>query len=77
MSPVLYSEIEKKTKLLREDYGGMMTAKQLMRELGFGSYHTVQDWIRESGLDGVRVGRSVKFETDQVARVIVNARGMV
>lgn len=77
LSPAFYREVEKKTKLLRADYGGMMSIKDLMRELGFGSHHTVNNWVRDTGLEGVRIGRSVRYETDQVARVIVSARGMV
>lgn len=77
MSPLFYQEVKKKTDLLRSDYGGMMSVKDLMHELGFGSHHTVNNWIRDNGVEGVKVGRSVKYETDQVARVIVNARGMV
>ena len=57
MSPAFYREVEKKTKLLREDYGGMMSIKDLMRELGFGSHHTVKNWVRENGVEGVRIGR--------------------
>ena len=72
----LYQEVEKKTKLLREDYGGMMSTKDLMRELN-RSRNTVNNWVKENGLEGVRIGRSIRYETDQVACVIVNARGMV
>lgn len=77
MSPAHAREIEKKTKLLRADYGGMMTIKQLMKELGFGSHHTVYAWLRENNVEGIRIGRSVRYECDQIARIIVDARGMV
>lgn len=76
MSPVHAREIEKKTKLLRADYGGMMNLKQLCRELNL-SPNTARGWIREHSLEGVRTGRTIKYETDQVARVIVDGRGMV
>lgn len=77
MSTAFYKEVEKKAKLLRADYGGMMSIKDLMRELGFDSHHTVKNWITENGVEGVRIGRSIRYETDQVAQVIVAGRGMV
>lgn len=77
LSPALYREVEKKTKLLREDCGGMMSIKDLMRELGFGSHHTVKKWVMDNGVESVRVGRSVKFECEQITKVIVAQRGMV
>lgn len=76
MSPAYYKEVEKKTKLLRADYGGMMNIEQLRQELGL-CRNSVYAWVREHALEGVKVGRVIKYETDQVARVIVDGRGMV
>lgn len=76
MSPANSREIEKKTKLLRADYGGMMNIEQLRQELGL-CRNSVYAWVREHALEGVKVGRVIKYETDQVARVIVDGRGMV
>ena len=76
MSPTHSREIEKKIKLLRADYGGMMTIKQLCRELNV-CRNSVYAWVREHDLEGVKVGRVIKYETDQVARGIVDGRGMV
>ena len=76
MSPAYYKEIEKKTKLFRADYGGMMNIEQLRQELGL-CRNSVYAWVREHDLEGVKVGRVIKYETDQVARVIVDGRGMV
>ncbi len=76
MSPAYYKEIEKKTKLLRADYGGMMNIEQLRQELGL-CRNSVYAWVREHALEGVKVGRVIKYETDQVARVIVDGRGMI
>lgn len=78
MSPAFYKEVKRKTELLRADYGGMMTVKDIMRELGIGSHHTVNNWLRENDVEGVKVDRkSVKYETDLIARRIVEQRGMV
>lgn len=76
MSPAHSREIEKKIKLLRADYGGMMNIEQLRQELGL-CRNSVYAWVREHDLEGVKVGRVIKYETDQVARVIVDGRGMV
>lgn len=76
MSPAYYKAVEKKTKLLRADYGGMMNIEQLRQELGL-CRNSVYAWVREHALEGVKVGRITKYETDQVARVIVDGRGMV
>lgn len=76
MSPAHSMEIKEKIKLLRADYGGMMNIEQLRRELGL-CRNSVYAWVREHALEGVKVGRVIKYETDQVARVIVDGRGMV
>lgn len=76
MSPAHSREIEKKIKLLRADYGGMMNIEQLRQELGL-CRNSVYAWVREHALEGVKVGRVIKYETDQVARVIVDGRGMI
>jgi transposase-like protein len=77
MSPKYYKEVNEKRKILREIYGGMMTLKQLSRELGYSSTNSARKWVQEHALQGVRLGKSVRYETDQVARVIVDGRGMV
>ena len=76
MSPAHSQEIKEKIKVLRADYGGMMNIEQLRQELGL-CRNSVYAWVREHALEGVKVGRVIKYETDQVARVIVDGRGMV
>ena len=76
MSPAHSQEIKEKIKVLRADYGGMMNIEQLRQELGL-CRNSVYAWVREHSLEGVKVGRVIKYETDQVARVIVDGRGMV
>lgn len=77
MNQTHYREIEKKANLLYDRYGGgMMTMTQLAQELNLDR-KVVRVWVREHGLEGVRVGQRIKYETDQVAKAIVNGRGMV
>lgn len=77
MSPAYYKEVEKKTKLLRADYGGMMTLVQLGKELGYSCPKSARAWVREHDLEGVRMGKTIRYECDQVARAIVDSRGMI
>lgn len=76
MSPAFYREVDKKAKLMREDYGGMMRISDLCRELRLCK-NRVRPWLREHGVEGCKIGRSDLYETDQVARAIVASRGMV
>ena len=71
----LDQQIREKRTILRGEYGGMMTLKQLCRELGFKDPRAAKAWAEEHAL-GVPVGRYVKYETDTVARQIVLQRGM-
>lgn len=73
----LYSEIKEKRQILREQYGGMMTIVDLTKELGYGSPKSARAWLATVDVEPVRVGRSLRYETDQVAKAIVNGRGMV
>lgn len=77
MSPAYYKEVAEKRKILRDIYGGMMTLVQLGHELGYSCPKSTRAWVREHALEGVKMGKSVRYETDQVAKVIVDGRGMV
>lgn len=77
MSPAYYKEVTEKRKILRDIYGGMMTLVQLGRELGYSCPKSTRAWVRENALEGVKMGKSVRYETDQVAKAIVAGRGMV
>ncbi len=72
-----YADVREKREIMRDIYGGMMTVPDLKRELGYGSKTSVRGWLAEAGVEAVRVGRRVRYETDQVARAIVERRGMV
>ncbi len=70
----LRTQIDEKRKILRDLYGGAMSLTDLMNELGTTSYNA-KEWARERGI-GFTTGVRVKYETDEVAKAIVNARGM-
>ena len=70
----LYTDIAEKRKLLREIYGGMMTLTDVARELG-RDRSVARVWVRELGL-GTQIGKRVYYETDEIAKAIVNGRGM-
>lgn len=77
MNPAYYRAVADKRKILRDIYGGMMTLRQLSKELSYGSDNSTRKWVREHALEGVKMGKSVRYETDQVAKAIVEGRGMV
>lgn len=70
----LREKVKEKQKILREEYGGMMSMKDLCRELGMTRI-TARKWAQENGIGNI-VGNRLRFETDEVARLIVNGRGM-
>lgn len=70
----LQSQIHEKRNILRNIYGGMMTLADLSRELGMKK-DAARSWATEQGI-GVRIGSRIKYETDEVARRIVERRGM-
>ena len=49
----------------------------LTRELGYGSPKSARAWLATVDVEAVKVGRSLRYETDQVAKAIVDGRGMV
>lgn len=68
--------IAEKRRILREEYGGMLTLQQLTRELGYSCPKAARAWVRNHALEGVKMGTTVRYETDVVAKVIVDSRGM-
>lgn len=69
----IYDAIREKRTILRDAYGGMMSLSDLSKELGMNSAGA-KAWAAEQGV-GVQIGRRVKFETDQIAKIIVQRRG--
>lgn len=72
----LASEIRKKRKILRELYGGYMTLEDLTRELGFSSRKIAFANAEIMGIPRTQIGKSKKYETDIVAKRLVELRGM-
>lgn len=70
----LDGKIAEKRRILRRTYGGMMTVTDLGNELGM-KRPQAKAWAQEHGL-GCRIGKRIKVETDEFARVIVEIRGM-
>ena len=74
MAGNLYANIAEKRKIMRDLYGGMMTLTDVAKEL-CSNRDVARAWVRSLGL-GVQVGKRVRYETDEVAKAIVQARGM-
>ena len=75
MASAVYNEIAEKRRTLRGLYGGMMNLTDLTRELGLKDTRVAKAWAAQHGI-GNQIGRYVKFDTDMVAKAIVNGRGM-
>lgn len=70
----LYEKVRQKADAMFKRYGGMMTTSDLSRELGVNR-DAAKAWAKAEGI-GNLVGKRVKYETDEVARRIVETRGM-
>lgn len=75
MDQANYRAISEKREMLRGLYHGMMTLADVSRELNVDK-KVARVWLMENQVEGVMVGKRVKYETDQIAKVIVNLRGM-
>ncbi|MCD8376771.1 MAG: hypothetical protein LUD69_07485 [Oscillospiraceae bacterium] len=71
-----YREIAEKRRILRQEYGGLMTVSELGREVGYKDSRDARRWAQEVGLEPVQMGRKVKYDVDQLAKIIVMRRGM-
>lgn len=71
-----YRDVKEKRDILRGVYGGMMTTADLARELGYSSRKSAVQAAVEMGLQETRIGRLKRYDTDLVARALVNGRGM-
>lgn len=72
----LYAEIKEKRTILRELYGGMMSLRDLSQELGTKSKDATRNAVQDMGLPATQVGRMKKYDTDEVAKRLVERRGM-
>ena len=73
----VYKEIERKQTILRGLYGGMMTMTEVKRELGLASDTSVREALREVEIPASKIGRRKMYETDLLAKRLVEVRGMV
>lgn len=70
----LQAAVREKRNLLRELYGGMMTLRELSKEIGM-CHQDAKAWALENGV-GSPIGKRLRYETDMVAKLIVLQRGM-
>ena len=71
----LQTQIQEKRRILRGNYGGMMTLKDLSREMG-STPANARIWGQEIGA-AVKIGSGrPKYDVDVVAKHIVMLRGM-
>lgn len=74
MAAKIYTDIAEKRKIMRDIYGGMMTLTDVARELSVNR-GVARAWVRGLGL-GTQIGKRVYYETDEIAKAIVQGRGM-
>lgn len=72
----IYDEIREKRKILRDLYGGSMTNRQLMGELGIKSKDTLRRAVQEMRIPVTVVAGRNRYDTDEVARRLVQLRNM-
>ena len=70
--------IAEKRRLLYERHGGIMSPSDVAREVGYYPKPSTGDrWAQEHDVPAVRLGpRKRGYETDLVAKAIVQGRGM-
>lgn len=74
MPVVNYREINKKRDDMYDRYGGMMTLRQVKKELGVSDDRTAKEHLRDLGVHPTRIGRAVKYETYLLAKALVTRR---
>ena len=72
-------EIAQKRRLMFERHGGIMSPVDLAREVGYYPKPSNGDrWAKEHNIPAIRMGpRKRGYETDLVAKAIVQSRWMV
>ena len=75
---VLNRAIAEKRRLMYERYGGIMSPTEVAKELGYHPKPSAGDrWAEEHEIPAVRLGpRKRGYETDLIAKAIVQGRGM-
>lgn len=75
----LSREIAEKRRLMYQRHGGIMSPTDVAREVGYFARAVLGDkWAAEHDIPAVRMGPHKRgYETDLVAKAIVQGRGMV
>lgn len=68
------AQLRVKQETLRRLYGGMMTLSEVSRELGYRSRTAARDWLESHMVPEVLIGVVPRYESDVVAKVIVDSR---
>lgn len=76
MASTLSREIAEKRALLRAEYGGLMTTSDLTKELGYSSRASTIRAAQELDLPSTLIAGRRRYDTDVVARRLVERRGM-
>ena len=72
-----YREIKAKADAMFERHGAaLISISQAKQELGLKDTRTAEKALEAMGVEPVAVGRSRRYEIDQLAKAIVAARGM-
>lgn len=75
MNPASYPvQLQAKQATLRRLYGGMMTMAEVSRELGYRNRVAARDWLTNHMVPEVRIGAVVRYESDAIAKAIVDSR---
>ena len=72
----LQAERREKREILRSIYGGMMTIADLTRELGYTNQRSTKRWVDSVEAPATMIGTRKRFDTDVIARILVDRRGM-
>lgn len=51
-----------------------MTLTQLSEEIGYKDVRFAKKWANEVNLNMVQIGKSVRYDTDHLARILVDRR---
>ena len=74
----LYKDIAEKRRQLYDRHGGIMSPVDLSKELGYKKYENAERWAREHNVPAIQLGpRKRGYESDLVAKAIVQSRGML
>ena len=75
-NPRIYRDVAEKRRILRDIYGGMMKLDDIMKEFGYKTPYSARRAVQEMGILPIKIGRMTKYETDMVAKWLVETRGM-